>query len=361
MRTSLFSAWLSRPDGPGDLGSGPTSWNGRDVGTASPAERKSPRAQAPPEETATVAVIIPTFRRPATLQILLNSLAVSDLRPDEVIVVDNDPEASACVGDEQNYPVRLLNPGLGLSLAGARNFGWRQSTADVCVFVDDDIAFAPGALRCLVLASQEERVGLVGPVIFDGYTQRVLCAGISRSKWTGHTRLLHRESSTLPDSPRWPTADMPAVFGVRRTVLSAVGGLDEDNFPIHYDEADLGVRIRDLGMQLIVLRDARVTHVGGYTSEHLGDTMTRYTALHGPRRVELTVRSRVRFHRYHSHGLARISTLAVFIPLWTIGIIISCARANTDWRTKSQTMAAVLRGLVEGYGGWVRRSASGKA
>lgn len=67
----------------------------------------------------TVAVVIPTFRRSEMLNALLRSLREGSRVPDEVIVVDNDPERSANPDPIPGLVVRVVHVGLGLNLAGA--------------------------------------------------------------------------------------------------------------------------------------------------------------------------------------------------------------------------------------------------
>ena len=201
--------------------------------------------------------------------------------PDEVIVIDNDPESSACPDPIPGLPLRIVHAGLGLNLAGARNLGWRSTSSSVCVFIDDDNAVEPEAIDELARVFEDREVGLAGPVIYSGDEAIVWCAGIRRSPWTTRTRWPLHGQWQLPDEQTWPTDDMPDAFAVPRTVLEAVGGLDEERFPFHYDEADLGARIRALGFRGVVVRDARVRHYSRVKLS-VGDIMVRGIVLDDP-------------------------------------------------------------------------------
>ena len=297
---------------------------------------------------ATIAVLIPTFRRPEMLQALLVSLSEGVRIPDEVIVVDNDPAASACPEPIAGLAVRVIHAGLGISLAGARNTGWRSAESKLCVFVDDDNVVERDALAELARAFEDPGIGLASPVIFAGDSGTVWCAGINRSNWTTLTRCILRGKSVLPAEPNWHTDDTPDAFAVPRFVLEAVGGFDEERFPIHYDEGDLVARIRKLGLRTLVVRDAWVRHYG-WVGISSGLAIVRAAEIHGVERARQMALSRVRFHMLHSGGLPRLCAIGVFIPLWVAMTWVACLSADAPWAVRISTVRAVGAGAVVGY------------
>jgi glycosyltransferase involved in cell wall biosynthesis len=117
-----------------------------------------------------LAVLVATFRRPATLTTLLDAL---DAAPDpdgwqvRVVVCDNDPEASAralCADRAVTY-VHEPRPGI----AAARNALLDAAPDDdVVVFVDDDEWPEPGWLDALVGVHDHFGADVVtGPVISE--------------------------------------------------------------------------------------------------------------------------------------------------------------------------------------------------
>lgn len=122
--------------------------------------------------SADVAVIIPTLRRPESLErALLSVLAqigVSD-RLKEIVVVDNDPLASsrdltARLASEASVVIlwrHAPRPGV----ATARNEGLAATAAPLIAFLDDDEAAAPGWLAALLEAqSQTGADAVFGPI-----------------------------------------------------------------------------------------------------------------------------------------------------------------------------------------------------
>jgi GT2 family glycosyltransferase len=299
-----------------------------------------------------LAVIVPTFRRPALLVTLLTSLFEGSRTPDQVIVVDNDPGASCSAEWPSTWPVEIVHARLGLNLAGARNIGWRAASADICMFIDDDNTVAPDAIWRLARAATDGGVGLVAPVIYEAFEPtRIWCAGVNRSMWTTRTTFLHRgENGPLTTEP-WSTDEMPDAFAVPRSVLTRIGGFDDFRFPFHYDEADLGARIRQLGLRTIVIPSAVVWHSGG-TFDDPGLEMARAYQLSGRRRVELMVYARVVFHGIHSRGVQRLVALGAFMPLYVA--VVACASVRATRTSRLAIVMAMVRGLRAGYASLLR-------
>lgn len=106
-----------------------------------------------------VAVIVPTLRRPESLERALRSLfaqtGVAD-RVAAIVVVDNDPTGSAAatvdgLRGRSPWPVTYVHaprPGV----ATARNAGLAATDAPLIAFLDDDEAATPGWLAALLKA-----------------------------------------------------------------------------------------------------------------------------------------------------------------------------------------------------------------
>jgi succinoglycan biosynthesis protein ExoM len=125
----------------------------------------------PPADESTVVVAVATFRRPELLARLLPSVVeqVTALGPDHrVVVVDNDPEASArpVVASWPDQLVRYVHePRPGIAAARNRALSEAQH-ADAIVFIDDDETPSPDWLEALVRTWRHYGCdGVAGPTI----------------------------------------------------------------------------------------------------------------------------------------------------------------------------------------------------
>ncbi|NUP58619.1 MAG: glycosyltransferase [Pseudarthrobacter sp.] len=122
--------------------------------------------------TVAVDVLVPTCNRPAELAVTLAGLAGQDEPAFAVVISDQSagqpawehPAAAAMVRvlEAQGRPVRLHRHLPRRGLAEHRQFLLEQSTAEQCLYLDDDVWLEPGALERLSEALATLQCGFVG-------------------------------------------------------------------------------------------------------------------------------------------------------------------------------------------------------
>lgn len=123
-------------------------------------------------DTVAVDVLVPTCNRPAELAVTLAGLAAQQEPGFAVAISDQSagqpawehpaPAAMVRVLEAQGRPVTLLRHLPRRGLAEHRQFLLDQSTAEQCLFLDDDVWLEPGALDRLSQALSELQCGFVG-------------------------------------------------------------------------------------------------------------------------------------------------------------------------------------------------------
>lgn len=183
-----------------------------------------------------VTVVIPTVGRPS-LHRLLDSLAVQDVLPARIVVVDDagDPQDPVVAPAPRLAGIVDVARSSGSGPAAARNAGWRVARTKWVVVLDDDTLVPPdwSARLAADLAGAGPLVGAVQGRI------RVPLPDGRPTDW-------ERQVAGL-ESAAWATADL----ALRRDALAAVGGFDE-RFPRAFrEDADLAIRLRAAGWELV--------------------------------------------------------------------------------------------------------------
>jgi len=104
-------------------------------------------------DSATIAVVIPTFNSVATIRRALTSVRQQTLAPSKTIVVDNASTDATC---DEVEDVSKIWPELNLNLirldanvgpGAARNIGWQNSGTSLIAFLDSDDSWHPQKLE----------------------------------------------------------------------------------------------------------------------------------------------------------------------------------------------------------------------
>jgi len=203
-------------------------------------------------------LVIITLRRPALLRQTLAALARQTRPVDEIIVIDNGPDAeteAAAVESCRRFrlPVRHVpEPRRGYGCA--RNRGLAEARGDLLYFLDDDCAAEPDWAEILYEAVTSGRADLAGGSRISGRT------GLA-------ARLEYLSTDGPVLSPRLPARPAPHLSTsnllLRREAAERTGRFDESLAMC--EDRDFTARARDLGYRLLFEPHARVTHYSSVT------------------------------------------------------------------------------------------------
>jgi GT2 family glycosyltransferase len=190
-------------------------------------------------------LIIITLRRAALLRATLAALAKQTRPLDEVIVIDNGPDAeteAVALGAGARY---VGEPRRGYGCA--RNRGLAEARGDILYFLDDDCVAEPNWAEQLYGAL--DRADLAGGARVSGRTG--LAARLEYLSTDGPVL-----SPKLPPGPASHLSTSNLIF--RRDVVDQVGAFDEKLAMC--EDRDFTARARDRGFRLRFEPSARVTH-----------------------------------------------------------------------------------------------------
>lgn len=290
-----------------------------------------PRA---PLATPSVAVIIPSYNRAATLDRALGSLAVQTVAPEQIILVDDasvDETLEVARAWVDRLPLEILALPANRGPSAARNHGIACARADWIVFLDSDDALKPDCLEVVTAHICNQANDAV-----------VVAGGAEIVAEDGRPRRLpmpqpdHLRSALLDHNPIQING-----LCVRRAALQQVGGFDETL--ISGEDWDLWLRLAQLGPLVAtpaILATVYVGHSGRIGSRFrarlMGDLAVRRRWLRQRQATDRQSRNTFRF-RIGSH-LMRMGRPKLARPLL---VAAWCARPTSPKRLIALMMAVM--------------------
>jgi GT2 family glycosyltransferase len=230
------------------------------------------RAEYPLDSLPKVSIIIPTKDKPDLIRRCLDSLLqLTDYPNFEVIVVDNQTtnvEAldyyTTAIKDPR---VRLIEYPHPFNYSAINNFAARQAGGEYLLLLNNDTAVLDkNWLRTMMSYAQRRDVGIVGPLLVfeDGLVQHAgLVLGL------GYQPAEHLFIGLSPEEPGYfgrlqLTQNYAGVTGacllIRKSIYDEVGGLNETDLAVSFNDVDLCLKVGDKGHKIIWTPETRLMH-----------------------------------------------------------------------------------------------------
>jgi glycosyltransferase involved in cell wall biosynthesis len=206
-----------------------------------------------------VSVVIPTLNRSRVLAQTLDRIENQTIPRDqyEVIVVDNastDDTQAVLAEKRASYPnLRPFfqsKPGA----AATRNTGLRGASAEIILFIDNDILAEPDLIeQHLKYHSLNPNSSIIGSVVtpWNQKTDPFL-------RYLHHRRIYN--PYTITSGPMDFSYYHTGNVSTPRSTLLAVGGFNEDFFIYGMEDIELGYRLQQAGSRMINGERARAVH-----------------------------------------------------------------------------------------------------
>lgn len=200
-----------------------------------------------------ISVIIITYNRKKELIDSFSSILKQTINPYEIIIIDNN----STDGTDEIFGLELSNPLLkyfrqntNLGVAGGRNYGLKQASGDILVFIDDDALLEPkNALEKIISGFEKEpQIGVLAFKIINFYTKT-----IQREEFP------HIDKSLNSNKAFETTYYIGAGHAIRKEVFDKCG-LYPDDFFYGMEELDLSFRIMEKGYKIIYYPEVVVWH-----------------------------------------------------------------------------------------------------
>jgi GT2 family glycosyltransferase len=219
-----------------------------------------------------VTAVIPTGGKIDMLRACLTDLLERTDYPDlDILLVDNsrhdDVERLVAELSARHPGVRrLANPLQPFNYSALVNSALPHITSPFVLMLNDDVTVIdPSWLRAMVEIAQRPDVGIVGAKLLypDDTIQH---AGVVLGPFSGSVHVFKRLPGDnpgyfdLPDVVRNVSAVTFACALIDRAVFETIGGLDEVNLPVAFNDTDFCLRAREAGFEVIYTPHASLYH-----------------------------------------------------------------------------------------------------
>jgi len=217
-------------------------------------------------------VIVPTRDHVSVLRTCVEGvLDQTDYPSIELIIADNDsrkPETLAFFDEmRSDVRVRILRCPGPFNYSAINNTAVRSSSGEIVLLLNNDIEIiGAGWLKEMVRHAVRPEVGAVGAKLL--YPDNTLQHGgvvLGLNGVAGHLHLGAPHDSPgyfgCLSLPRNASAVTAACLALRRSVFDEVGGLDEVNLTVAFNDVDFCLRITEKGYEIIWTPEATLYHL----------------------------------------------------------------------------------------------------
>ena len=247
-----------------------------------------------------VSILVPTRDNVSTLKTCLGSIErLTDYEDYEILIVDNesaDPETLDYLSSTSHRVISFQEP---FNYSRINNFAVSQADGEYVLLLNDDTEVTDGTwLEEMLGHAQRPEVGAVGAKLLypnDTIQHAGVILGVGNPWGPGVAVHAHQ---FFPDGPGYAggvetianfSAVTAACMLLRRSVFEEVGGLDEENLKVAFNDVDLCLRIRERGYRIVYTPHARLYHhesasrgygggnpaEGAYMRERWGQTLDK--------------------------------------------------------------------------------------
>ena len=232
-----------------------------------------------------VSIIVPTRDQLPMLNGLIDSLlAKTGYRNYELLIVDNDSrDPAACAyldGIERlnNPQLRVLRWPHPFNYSAINNFAAAQARGEYLILLNNDTAVLhEDWIEALLNHAQRPEVGIVGAKLHypDGRIQHAGVVlglrGPADHPFIGEPMDAPGYMHRLQVDQNY-TAVTAACLMIRKSVYEEVGGLDEQDFKVSYNDVDLCLKVNRAGYLTVWTPYARLMHEGSVSQNKVDKT-----------------------------------------------------------------------------------------
>jgi GT2 family glycosyltransferase len=233
-----------------------------------------------------VSIIIPTRDNTAFLRRCVESLErLTTYRNYELLIIDNNSRDPETLEYLDSMPHRVIPFREAFNYSKINNFAASHAAGEYVLLLNDDTEVIDGSwLEAMLEHAQRPEVGVVGARLLypDGRIQHAgVVVGVG-SPWEPGVAM-HAYHFYSSDSPGHAgtlmaatnySAVTAACMLVRKSLFEQVGGLQEEDLPIQFNDVDLCLKIRERGYYVVYTPYAELYHHESVSRGHFSGNRT---------------------------------------------------------------------------------------
>ncbi len=184
----------------------------------------------------------------------------------EIILVDNqsrEARTKKLLEElEEDDKIRILNYDKPFNFSAINNFAVKHAKGDFILFLNNDTeAISPNWLDEMLRCFEDEKAGVVGARLLysDGTIQH--CGVMLEEKRLAiHAFRMWKEADVRVGARQEWKAVTGACMMTRKALFLRLGGFDEENLPIAYNDVDYCLRVGELGIKTICVSSIKLYH-----------------------------------------------------------------------------------------------------
>jgi GT2 family glycosyltransferase len=241
-------------------------------GTSAPGPFGSVRVRWPlPDPPPLVSIIVPTKDQSELLRACIESvLSKTDYDPFEVLIIDNgsvEPQTAALFAEVADDPrIRVLKYPGAYNFSAINNFAAREARGSfLCLLNNDTEVLTAAWLSEMMRYAARNDVGAVGAKLLyeDGTIQHAgVVIGIGGAAGHAHRFLANDDPGYFRQAhvAQFVSAVTAACLVIERRKFFAVGGLDDENLAVAFNDVDLCLKLEAAGFRNVYVPHATLIH-----------------------------------------------------------------------------------------------------
>ncbi len=291
-----------------------------------------------------VAIIVPNWNNRELLRNCLRSLDKTNYPWYKTVVVDNGSSDGSPELVRTEFPgvdlIRLQrNEGFPKGVNAGLRFALDSYDIDYAVILNNDTLIVDGGwlLHMVTVAEKQAVIGMVNCRFLrpDGLPQLMglrLLPGVYLDSFLGMPMI--RRNQEQSDAVHETDSAGGACFLLKRSLIDAIGLLDDSYSPAYFEDVDYGCRARKVGFKLV--------HDGAVSVIHLGSVTRKRLPSHY---MELVYRRNLIHFVEKNYDGALVPVVLILLLGFFSSAALTCAQMKSG-RTALMKLAEDLRSTV---------------